>query len=250
VQDVAPLELLERHQLGGVDAGDGERRRRVRPHLLGQILGGDQLEARHRHRALDGVGQLAHVARPLVARQLLGRGRREPGDRLAEAPGGVVDEALREPQHVAPRARSGGMRDLDHVDPVVQVLAEVVPASSALEVAVGGGHQRPSNGTSSSPPTGRTRRSCRARSSLACSSSGISPISSRNSVPPLASHEQARPGAAGVGEGALDVAEQLALEQRLRQGRAVDRHERPGRALGEAGAARAPPAPCRCRSRR
>ncbi len=53
-----------------------------------------------------------------------------------------------------------------------------------------------------------------------------------------------------AGEGALLVAEQLALEQRFRDGRAVDRDERLAGAAARARAARAPAAPCRCRSRR
>ena len=40
-------------------------------------------------------------------------------------------------------------------------------------------------------------------------------------------HEEARPRRARVGEGAADVAEELALEERLGHGSTVDRHERP-----------------------
>ena len=76
------------------------------------------------------------------------------------------------------------------------------------------------------PPTRSNSRSCRTRSSLTCISIGISPISSRNSVPPSASSK--RPGlrADGAGEGALLVAEQLRLHQRLGDGGAVDLDER------------------------
>src|SRR5450755_2022252 len=45
---------------------------------------------------------------------------------------------------------------------------------------------RTSKGISRSPPTGRALRSCNARNSLACIPSGMSPISSRKSVPPEA----------------------------------------------------------------
>jgi hypothetical protein len=44
---------------------------------------------------------------------------------------------------------------------------------------------------------------------------GISPISSRNSVPVSASSKRPEPALRGAGERALLVAEQLALEQRL-----------------------------------
>ena len=53
----------------------------------------------------------------------------------------------------------------------------------------------------------------------------------------------------GPGEGALLVAEQLVLEQVLRDRGAVDRHERALGAARRAGAARGSSAPCRCRSR-
>ena len=57
-------------------------------------------------------------------------------------------------------------------------------------------------------------------------SSGRSPISSRKIVPPSASSK--RPGLRrdGAGERALFVPEQLALDERRRQRRAVDAHER------------------------
>ena len=45
---------------------------------------------------------------------------------------------------------------------------------------------RRSSCTEAVPPSGRTARSWSTRSSLACVASGMSPISSRNSVPPLA----------------------------------------------------------------
>ena len=57
--------------------------------------------------------------------------------------------------------------------------------------------------------------------------SGSSPISSRNSVPPSRDLERPACVAIGAGERAALVAEQLALEQRLGQRRAVDGDERP-----------------------
>ena len=54
----------------------------------------------------------------------------------------------------------------------------------------------------------------------------MSPTSSRNSVPPLAYSNLPIRSRRGVGERALDVAEQLALEDVLAQRGAVQRHER------------------------
>ena len=63
----------------------------------------------------------------------------------------------------------------------------------------------------------------------------MSPISSRNSVPPSAGLELAPPAAGGAGERAALVAEQLGLDQLLGDGRAV----RPRRTAPRAGADRA-----------
>ena len=62
--------------------------------------------------------------------------------------------------------------------------------------------------------------------------------------------EAAAPLRLRAGEGAALVAEQLGLEQVLRDRRGVDRDEGLAPRAGCAGAARAPPAPCRCRTRR
>ena len=62
--------------------------------------------------------------------------------------------------------------------------------------------------------------------------------------------EQAGPRLGRAGEGALDVAEQLALDQVRVEGGEVDRQERPVAARRCSGGWRGRPAPCRCRSRR
>ena len=78
------------------------------------------------------------------------------------------------------------------------------------------------------PPTRRMRRGSSTRSSFGCRSSGSSPISSRNTVPPLGQLERALRAARGrAGERALLVAEQLALDQRAGERAAVDDDERP-----------------------
>ena len=76
-----------------------------------------------------------------------------------------------------------------------------------------------------SPPTGVTSPLWSTRSSLACRSIGMSPISSRKSVPPVRLAEA--PGARGhrAGEGAALVAEELALEQLARDRGGVDGDE-------------------------
>ena len=99
-------------------------------------------------------------------------------------------------------------------------------------------------------PMRRTSPASSARSSLACTPAGIVPISSRNSVPPLACSIRPARAAGRAGERAAGVAEQLVLEQRVGQRGAVQRDERLVGARAARRAARARRAPCPCRSRR
>ena len=125
------------------------------------------------------------------------------------------------------RSRSGGELDRDHVEPVVEILAEAALGDRALEVAVGGGDDAHVDADGlASTPTRSNVPSCSTRSSLACTSMPSSPISSRNSVPPCASSKRPARAADGAGERALLVAEELALDERRGDRGAVDPHER------------------------
>ena len=115
----------------------------------------------------------------------------------------------------------------DDVEPVVEVLAEralrdALPCRSRLVAAT----MRTSTLSVSLPPTRSNVRSCRTRRSLTCVASGISPISSRKSVPPSACSKRPSRRATRAGERALLVAEELALEERLGERGAVEAHER------------------------
>ena len=107
-QDVAALDLLHRHELGGIVAGDDDVRA---PVARGPSRAGRRpticSKRGERDRALDAVLQLAHVARPGVgeraSRPPRARGRR-PACRARVAK--RVEEVLREQEHVARRARA------------------------------------------------------------------------------------------------------------------------------------------------
>ena len=77
--------------------------------------------------------------------------------------------------------------DLEDVEAEVEVLAEAPFLISALRSRLVAHSTRTSTSISVLPPSRRSRPSSSTRSSLACSSMGISPISSRKSVPPWAS---------------------------------------------------------------
>ena len=83
------------------------------------------------------------------------------------------------------------------------------------------------SGSAAREPSRTTSRSCSTRSSFTCSGGGSSPISSRNRVPPCAASNQPGLAPGRAGERAALVAEQLALDQGLAEGAAVDGHERP-----------------------
>ena len=126
------------------------------------------------------------------------------------------------------RSRSGGQADLERVEPEEQVLAEQLVARSSRAgrgwSRRGRGHRR---GTARSRPTRRISPDSRKRSSLTCTLLSSSPTSSRKSVPPLATSNSPLRFAIGAGEGPLAMAEQLALDEVLGQGAAVDRDEGP-----------------------
>ena len=109
---------------------------------------------------------------------------------------------------------------LDHAEPVVEVLAEPPRRHVAAEVR---GWSRPRCARPPRrdlfSPTRRISFSWSTRRSFTCIPGGISPTSSRNSVPPFAASKRPAAVAVGAGEGAARVAEELALEQGLGQRR-------------------------------
>ena len=148
------------------------------------------------------------------------------------------------------RSSKRRQRDGEHVEPVEQVAPEPAGAHLVGEVAIGRGHDAHVDWTGCGAAEPLDLPSWSTRSSFGCSSSGSSPISSRKSVPPLASSNAPGLRRVRAGERAALVAEELALDQRRRERGAVDDHEAAGAAAGCAGGWRGRPAPCRCPSRR
>ena len=108
--------------------------------LLGQVLELHAAAARERDGALHGVLELAHVARPLVAQQLIGGARGEAGDLALHAQRRVREQHPRERQDVVAALAQRRHVQLDDLEPVVEVLAEGAARDAVGEVAVGGGH--------------------------------------------------------------------------------------------------------------
>ena len=142
----------------------------------------------------------------------------------------------------------GRNADLDDIQPVEQILPERAALHFAREIPMGGGDD-PDIHLLAMQRTrpGRYSRSCSSRRSLTCRSSGRSPISSKNAVPPLAISISPFLFSGRAGERALDVAEEFAFHQRADQRSAIDGNERAApRGIVQA-PARSPPYRCRFR---
>ena len=113
--------------------------------------------------------------------------QRQPRPRPADLAGGEGQEVISEERDVLLAFAEGRQFDREHTQPVVQVLAEPAGLGLRPEIAVRRRDQPHVHPRVRSSPTRSSSPSWRTRSSLAWSSSGISPISSRNSVPPSAS---------------------------------------------------------------
>ena len=117
--------------------------------------------------------------------------------------------------------------DREHVQAVEQVAAERALVHHLLRDR---GWSRRSAGRrragSACCRAARTRAPAATRSSFGCTSSGMSPISSRNSVPRCASSMRPILLVDRAGERAALVAEQLALEQRRGSAATLTPHER------------------------
>src|SRR4029079_1436235 len=102
-EDVLLFDLVERpHRPLG-----GDRRRERMANLLGQILDLHATAARERDRALHCVLELSHVARPLVAEELIGGAGGEAENLTCHAQRSVREQHPRERQHVVSALAQG-----------------------------------------------------------------------------------------------------------------------------------------------
>ena len=115
---------------------------------------------------------------------------------------------------------------MQQLDAIEEVDAERARLDLALEHAVAAVTMRTSACSSLRPPSGRYCWSCRKRSSVTCAWRERVDLVEEERA---AARELHQPGlaCARVGEGAAAVAEELALDQRVGNGAAVHRHERP-----------------------
>ena len=124
------------------------------------------------------------------------------------------------------RSRSGGTPKLHDVEPVVQVAAEPAGGDLGAQVAVGRGDARARRRGGARPtPTRWTSPVSSTRSSLACTVERQLADLVEEQRAAVGDLEQPGLGVGRAGERAAHVPEQLAFEQRLDDGRAVDDDE-------------------------
>ncbi len=113
---------------------------------------------------------------------------------------------------------------MDHVQAVVEVLAEGLVADGLLEVLVGGRHEAQVGHLGDLAAHRLVFAFLDSLKSLVCKGMPRSPISSRKMVPSWAS-STSPPCSCSAGEGAPDVAEEFAFDHLFGNGGAVDGHE-------------------------
>src|SRR5215831_5639087 len=225
-QDELALALLERGAEGqqhGISLlsplrrGDAQR----------EEDGSDELLVATHHRPLDDVAQLTDVAGPrMVAEAHHGR-LVDPLDLPSVLLVELCDEGLHEERDVLGPLAQRRERDGEHVDPIVQILPEGLVTHSLGGVAVGRGHDPNVNLDLRLAPDPANH--------AVLENAEILHLQSRAHLRDLVEEDGAAVGQleetrltlVRAGEGALLVAEELALHQGLGDGRAVDGDEWP-----------------------
>ena len=186
------------------------------------MLEPDLILGLEQHDALDHVLELAHVAGPCVLEHRLEglrvKARSGPAELAAEA----ADEVLRQERDVLPPLAQGGHRDRNDVQPVIKVFAELPLRDRARQVAMRGRHNAHVDrdvGLSPDPAEGPALEHAQ---ELGLELQRHLPDLVQEQRAGVREIEQALLEVLGVGESTLLVAEELALQQVLGDGAAVE----------------------------
>ncbi len=194
---------------------------------VGKVFDSDRRTLGEHQSALDHVFELPHVAVPGVGEQQLHSRRLEPGHVHAELFGELVDEIASQGRDILAPLTQRRQMDAHNVDPIVEVGSEVVLSDLLLEVARRGRDD---------PHVDLARRAVTDAADLALLEGAqqlhlklgwqlTDLVQEQRTVVGLL--EQPGPVDVGAGESAFDVSEKLGLQQVLRDGATVDRHEGP-----------------------
>ena len=215
-------------QLGGQGGEVAAARRgsagaRPRPRSCGGRCSTRQLGAvAQDHRPLDVVLQLADVARPVVVAEQPHRLGVDPPHLAAVLLGVALQEELDQRRDVLAALAQGRQVDRHDVEPVVQVLAEPAGLDLVEQVAVGRGDDPGVDllGVGVADPLELPLLQDAEQLDLELGRGAVDLV--EEDAAGVRGLEPAGPVVDGAGERPLDVAEQLALEQALGQGAAVD----------------------------
>jgi hypothetical protein len=116
--------------------------------------------------------------------------------------------------------------DLDHVDAIVEILAELTGRDGLAQVAVGGGHQAQVDVDQRGAAHAADLVLLQRAQQLDLEADGHLADLVQEQRAPVGHLDEAGLGAQRAGEGSLLVTEQLRLQEVLGEGGAVDRHER------------------------
>ena len=137
----SPVDAWSRH-FGGttwwMTSGFRRRGRRRWRHQR-EMLGRDEPPVAENRRPLEDVAQLADVARPVVLNQQAACLTRDPAGRPAESPRDVGQERLAQRQDVVTPVTQRWQPDREHIEAVIEVLAELSVRNGSLQITVRGG---------------------------------------------------------------------------------------------------------------
>ena len=229
--------------VGGADAAVAQ----AAVALEGQPLGGEGLVAEEEvhevdgaavagqhHAAFDQVLQLTDVAGPGVGEHGVDGAAGEAGDLAAVAAVELVQEVVHEHGDVLPAFAQRRHAHGQHVQAVVQVLAKAAGLHLAPEVEVGGGHHAHVHREGLGAAHALDLAGLQGAQQLALGGGAEDADFVEEEGAAMGALEAAGPGGQRAGVAALVDAEELALDQVVGDGGAVDGHERARRTGADA----------------
>src|SRR6267142_3810264 len=200
--------------------------------LLGQVLRTDRRPLAEEHRPLDRRLELPYVSRPVILHQDVQGLVVDPPDRLGGSACVTGDEMVDQPRDVGGALPQGWQQDGQDIETVVEILPELPLLQHACEVLVGGRHDAHVDGDGGI--------AAHAPDLLFLQGAQDLGLHGHAEIADLVEEQRARRGLLEQTDLARDgprerppfVAEQLALQERFRDGGTVDREKGARRARG------------------
>ena len=194
-----------------------------------QVGGVDAFAVAHGHGAFQDVFQFAHVAGEIVGFQRLFRFGGQLPDATAVLAGQCLQDEPGQLRHVAATLAQRWHAQLDHVDAIEQILAELALLNQLAEVLVGGREDAHVHRNLVATADGAYRLLLDRAQQFHLHVQRQFGHFVEEQRAALGGLEQAFLVGAGTGEAALAMTEELAFHQLGRNRAAVDRHERAAR---------------------